>query len=407
MTSIKNYSYQFLLLFLAACSLAGQHKQDGIEGEPKESAPLYIQMADSELKRTPDPRLLDFRSKPKWEYTNGLVCSAFVKVYEETGDESYLDYAKYYLDSMINEDGSIKTYKQSDYNIDRVNSGKVLMEVYKLDPQPKYQKAIELLRAQMKDHPRTSEGGFWHKKRYPYQMWLDGLYMGSPFLAQYAAEFNEPALYDEVAHQIYLIDKYAYDSTKKLYYHGWDESREQKWSDPETGVSPNFWGRAMGWFAMALVDVLDYMPQDHPKRDEVIAILDKLVVGLMDYQDESGLWWQVLDEGGREGNYLETSCTSMFAYSILKGVQKGYLDEKNLINGMKAYEGMVDQFIKENEDGTITLQNVCGVAGLGGDPYRDASYEYYVGEEIRDNDPKGVGPFIMASLIYNDLKSSQ
>lgn len=407
MTQMKKYLYQAMLLFLCACSLAGQHNREGIVLNHAESSPMFVQMADSELKRTPDPRLIDFRNKPKWEYTNGLVCSAFVKVYQETGEEKYLNYARYYLDSMIREDGTIKTYKQSDYNIDRVNSGKVLMEVYKIDSLPKYRMALEHLISQMTEHPKTSEGGFWHKKRYPYQMWLDGLYMGSPFLAQYAAEYDQPALFDVVALQVELIDQYTYDEEKGLYYHGWDESRQQQWADPETGLSPNFWGRAMGWFAMALVDVLDYLPADHPDRSQIIAVLDKMLAGVIQYQDDSGLWWQVVDQGGREGNYLETSCSSMFAYAILKAVQKGYIDEKYLENGNQAFEGVVANYIKTNEDGTVTLQNVCGVAGLGGDPYRDASYEYYVGEEIRDNDPKGVSPFIMASLLYHQMNASK
>lgn len=398
----KTYIY-ILSVLLAACTTTGKEKQETVT--ESNEAPMSVRMADSEMQRNPDPRLLDFREKPKWEYTNGLVCSAMVQVYESTGKEKYLDYAKYFLDSMINEDGSIKTYKKRDFNIDRINPGKVLMEVYKLDQKPKYLKAIDTLRDQMNGHPRTSEGGFWHKKRYPYQMWLDGLYMGSPFLAQYGAEFDEPALFDEVIHQITLVDKYTYDQDKKLYYHGWDESREQKWSNPETGVSPHFWGRAMGWYAMALVDVLDYIPANHPRRYEVIDILNKLVEGLVTYQDASGLWWQVLDQGDREGNYLETSCTSMFAYALLKAVKYEYIDQAYLANAKKAYEGMLNGYVIENADGTVSLTKVCGVAGLGGDPYRDASFEYYVGEEIRDNDPKGIGPFIMAALLYENLNT--
>ncbi len=368
--------------------------------------PLYSWMADSEMKRNPDPRLIDFRDSPKWEYTNGLICTAMLKVWEKTGDSIYFNYAKSYADSMILEDGTILTYKKSDYNIDRINPGKFVMQLYNLTGDEKYKIALETLRDQMRYHPRTSEGGFWHKNRYPHQMWLDGLYMGSPFLAQYALEFNEPELFDDVANQVYLIDKYAWDPEKELYFHGWDESREQRWSDPETGRSPHAWGRAMGWFAMSLVDMLDYFPADHPKRTEIVKIHQKMADVILAQQDTSGLWWQVLDRPGDEGNYLEGSVSSMFTYFLLKSANNQYLGEKYANAGKKAYEAIEDKLIKKNEDGTISLTQVCGVAGLGGDPYRDGSYEYYVNEIIRDNDPKGVGPFIMASLEFEKLKSN-
>jgi unsaturated rhamnogalacturonyl hydrolase len=368
-----------------------------------ENKPIYAWMADSEMKRNPDPRLLDFREAPKWEYTNGLICSAFIKVFEKTSDSSYFNYVKFYADSMIMDDATILTYKKTDYNIDRVNPGKFLMELYKLTGTEKYKMAVDTLRDQMRNHPRTSEGGFWHKQRYPHQMWLDGLYMGSPFLAQYASEYNDPELYDDVANQVYLIDKYTWDDEKGLYFHGWDESREQRWSNQETGRSPHAWGRAMGWFAMALVDMLDYFPADHPKRPDIEKVHLKMADAILKQQDESGLWWQVLDRPGDEGNYLEGSVSSMFTYFLLKSVNKDYLNADFANAGKKGYEAIMEQLIKENEDGTISLTQVCGVAGLGGDPYRDGTFEYYVNEVIRDNDPKGVGPFIMASLEYEAL----
>ncbi len=361
-------------------------------------------MADSEIKRNPEGWTLDFNEKPKWEYTHGLVMTSMEKVYKSTGEEKYLDYIKNFADFMVNEEGEIKTYKKSDYNIDRVNGGKFLIGLYNETGTEKYKKAIEELRDQMREHPRTSEGGFWHKKVYPHQMWLDGLYMGSPFLAKYAVNFDEPKLFDDVANQIYLIDKYGYSEETGLYHHAWDESKEQKWADPETGLSKNYWGRSIGWFSMAVVDVLDYLPEDHPQRDMIIDVAQKIAAGIVKYQDETGVWYQVIDQGGREGNYLESSCSSMFAYFLLKGVQNGYLDQKYQEAGIKAYEGILNQFIEENEDGTISITNVCAVAGLGGNPYRDGSYEYYINEPIRANDPKGVGPFIMASLKYESIK---
>ncbi|NMM49698.1 glycoside hydrolase family 88/105 protein [Marinigracilibium pacificum] len=399
---MKIYKYWLLVILLSACGQSTDRKESSDNlAQSSDEKPLSVAMADSEIERTPDPRLIDFREEPKWEYTNGLICSAMIKVYNNTGDSKYYNYAKSYADSMINADGTIKTYDRRDFNIDRINPGKFLIELYNDTQDPKYLSAIKLLRSQMQDHPRTSEGGFWHKKRYPHQMWLDGLYMGAPFLAQYAMEFNEPKLFDDVALQIKLIDKHTYDSAKNLFYHGWDESHQQKWADPETGLSPHFWGRAMGWYAMALVDVLDFFPADHPERQNILNVLTKMAGSIKQYQDEnSGVWYQVLDLGDREGNYLEASCSSMFTYFLLKSVKNEYLSDEYSEIAQKGYDGILDNFIEKNDDGTISLTQICGVAGLGGEPYRDASFEYYVNEPIRENDPKGVGPFIMAALLY-------
>lgn len=361
-------------------------------------------MADSEINRNPEGWTLDFNEKPKWEYTHGLIMTSMEKVYKATGDEKYLDYIKNFSEFMINEEGEIKTYKKSDYNIDRVAGGRYLIGLYQETGQERYKLAVEELRDQMREHPRTSEGGFWHKKIYPYQMWLDGLYMGSTFLARYAAEFDEPELFDDVANQFRLMDKYAYTEETGLYHHAWDESKEQRWADPETGLSSNYWGRSIGWFSMAVVDVLDYLPENHPERERLIEIAQKIAGGIVKYQDEeTGVWYQVLDQGEREGNYLEASASSMYAYFLLKGVEKGYLDPEYREAGIKAYEGTLEHFIRKDDDGGISLTDINGVAGLGGDPYRDGSYEYYINEIIRDNDPKGVGPFILASLQYEKL----
>jgi unsaturated rhamnogalacturonyl hydrolase len=364
-------------------------------------------MTDSELQRTPDPRLIDFREKPKWEYTNGLLCLSILRVYEKTGDARYLNYVKSYADSMILSTGEILTYKMSDYNIDRVNPGRFLMALQKHSPEAKYQMAIDTLRKQMQGHPRTTEGGFWHKKIYPHQMWLDGLYMGSPFLTQYALKYNEPELFDDVANQFFLIDRYALVKETGLYKHGWDESKEQQWADKETGRSPHYWGRAMGWYAMAIVDVLEHFPTDHPKRAQLVETANRVASGVKKYQDSrTGLWWQILDLPNKEGNYLEASCSSMFTYFLLKGIQLGVLDETYTPVAKKAYQGILKNFITTNADGTVSLTNVCAVAGLGGNPYRDGSYSYYVSEPKRDNDPKGVGPFLMAALLMSELEQN-
>jgi unsaturated rhamnogalacturonyl hydrolase len=230
-------------------------------------------------------------------------------------------------------------------------------------------------------------------------MWLDGIYMGSPFLVQYAKEFNQPGWFDTVAHQVKLIAEKTLDEETGLLYHAWDESREQKWSDPETGQSPHFWSRATGWFIMALVDMLDFFPEDHPDRDSIIAILNRTCEALLKVRDpESGTWYQVLAHGGREGNYLEGSGTAMYTYTFAKGAKKGYLDEKYLEIAGEVFDDMVEQFIITDEDGMISMVDICGGCGLGGNPYRDGSYEYYITERIVKNDSKGVAPFILAAI---------
>lgn len=401
---LTKYACVVLGLLAAACKPAGQPVAATTAVSQPAGKAWSVRMADSDIKRNPQGWMIDFKDKPKWDYTQGLFASAIEQVYEKTGDKKYLNYIQAFADTMISEDGKILTYKKTDYNIDRVNPGKFLMELYKETGNEKYKLAIEELRDQMRTHPRTKEGGFWHKKVYPHQMWLDGLYMGSPFLAQYAVEFNEPAIFDDVANQIILVDKHTWDANKGLWRHGWDESREQKWSDPETGQAPNVWGRAMGWYAMALVDVLDYFPKNHPKRAEILQITQKMADALVKYQDsKTGLWWQVVDQGGREGNYLEGSASSMFTYFLVKAAKNGYIDQSYMKAAKNGFNGILSNLIKENPDGTISITQVCAVAGLGGTPYRDGTYEYYINEERRDNDPKAVAPFIMASLLFEEL----
>ncbi|WP_187263342.1 glycoside hydrolase family 88/105 protein [Pontibacter beigongshangensis] len=404
---LKHVALSFLVMLATACN-TGNTTADSTTAEKQTAEkPWSVWMADSEMKRTPKGWMIDFRKEPKWDYTQGLFASALERVWERTGNEKYLNYIKAFADTMINEQGAIMTYKKTDYNIDRVNPGKFLIELYKETGEQKYKLAVEELRDQMRTHPRTSEGGFWHKKIYPHQMWLDGLYMGSPFLAQYAVEFNEPALLDDVANQIYLIDKYAWNEEKGLYHHAWDEKKEQKWADPVTGKAPEVWGRAMGWFAMALVDVLDFMPKDHPKRADILRVTQKMAGAIKQYQDtETGLWWQVVDQGSREGNYLEGSASAMFTYFLVKAVKNGYVGQEYMQTAEKGFDGMVKNLIREEPDGTISITDICAVAGLGGTPYRDGTYEYYISEPRRANDPKGVAPFIMAALEFEELATT-
>jgi unsaturated rhamnogalacturonyl hydrolase len=357
-----------------------------------------VKFADSEMKRFPQAWQLDHGSRLYFGYSQGLGCLAMLKVWKKTNDRKYLDYVVKWTDTLINDKGEIHLYKPETYNIDYVNSGKVLFEVYRQTKNEKYKLAMDRLVEQMKNHPRTLEGGFWHKLIYQHQMWLDGLYMGAPFLAEYAATFNTPQLTDDVVNQFLICAKHTYDAKTGLYYHAWDESKSQKWANPETGQSPNFWGRSLGWWYMALVDVLDYIPENHPKRPELLNMIKGLAENLEKYQDKTGLWYQVVDKGTQQGNYLEASASSMFMYSYAKAINKGYIDAKYKKVAEKAYDGLMKNLIIKNTDGTLTLTKCCAVAGLGGTPYRDGSFEYYVNERIRDNDAKATGPFIMGCL---------
>lgn len=339
-------------------------------------------------------------NNPKFEYDYAFLGAAIDKLGDR--DKKYSDYMKSYIDYFVQEDGTIKGYKLTDYNIDRVRPGNNLFTLYERTGEKKYKIAIESLVSQLATHPRTKAGGFWHKKVYPYQMWLDGIYMGSPFLARYAKDFNKPELFDEVTFQILEIYKRTLDPKTGLVYHAWDESREQRWCNPETGQSKHFWSRATGWYMMALVDVLDYLPENHPDRPALIKILNDLSSALVKVQDpESGLWFQVLDQGNRERNYLEASGTAMFIYSFAKAAKMGYLEKKYLNIADAAFDSMVKNMVTTGDDGLPVLTNTCGACGLGGNPYREADYNYYVTEKKVDNDSKGVAPFILAAIELN------
>ncbi|MES2574976.1 MAG: glycoside hydrolase family 88 protein [Bacteroidota bacterium] len=359
-------------------------------------------MALTLMKRHPDSYTIDDAKAPKWDYVHGLVLYSFEELYKKNPDVRYTNYIQAYLDNFIENDGNIKTYEIEKYNIDMVVAGRLLFNVYDKTKDEKYLKALQLLRKQLEEHPRTTEGSFWHKKIYPNQVWLDGLYMGQPFYAQYTVTFENGKNLNDVAKQFEKIQLHATDSKTGLLYHGWDESKQMDWANKTTGTSPNYWSRALGWYVMALVDALDYFPKDHPKHKELVGYLNSVSASLAKYQDKkTGLWFQVTDKGGEKGNYLEASGSSMFAYAFAKGVNKGYLPSKYKKLANKAFDGLTTKLIKVDAEGAITLTEACAVAGLGGTPYRDGSYEYYVNERKKDNDPKATGPFILAALELN------
>ncbi len=389
--------HRLLILIALCCCLTACHTKERTSGE--DYLAVAQRMAHSQIAHNPELWQSDYVKKPKWDYTQGIIANAMLKVYEQTEDSALLDYVQQYADYFIQPDGSILTYKLQDYNIDRVMGGYFLYQLHEINPKQEYLEAIELLREQLRTQPRTSEGGFWHKKIYPYQMWLDGLYMGEVFYARYAVENRHPELFDDIALQFLTVDKHTLDNKTGLNYHGWDESREQQWADSITGCSPNFWSRSIGWYVMALVDVLDLMPQDHPQRQQLTGILQRVSKSLLKYRDKkTGMWYQVTNYPRREGNYLESTASAMFCYAFAKGARRGWLDKRYMDYAEHTFHGMMSTVVRENADSTLSLTQCCAVAGLGGKPYRSGTYDYYVNETIRDDDPKGVGPFIMAAL---------
>jgi unsaturated rhamnogalacturonyl hydrolase len=340
---------------------------------------------------------------------------------EQTHQPVYTASAEKIIGSFISPDGTIATFpvppagvistSPADqlvnyYSMDDIQSGNVTLRLYDLTHDERYHMALDFMYNQVKQHPRTSEGGFWHKGRYPFQMWLDGLYMGEPFYAGYAKRFQKTADFDDIANQFRLITLHTYDPATGLLYHGWDEKKEQPWANKETGTSASFWGRAIGWYAMALDDVLDDMPADHPARPALIADLNQVAVGILKYQDpQTGVWWQVVDKGGQPDNYLEASASSMFVYALAKGVNQGYLPRTDIPAIHTGYQGLIQTFVSTGPDGGVNLNQCCKVATLSAKAL--GTYEYYTkGEPIVSNDLKGVGPFINAGIECNRLFGS-
>ena len=339
-----------------------------------------------------------------WNYEMGVVLMGFETLYQTTGNKKYFEYTKKIIDHFITADGGIRTYEMEEYNFDNIPGGRQLLYLYKTTKEEKYKKAAALMYQQMAWQPRNKVGGYWHKLKYPTQMWLDGLYMAEPFTVEYASMFHDTLRYDDIVNQFVLMEKYSRDTKTGLLYHGWDESHLQKWADPKTGKSPEFWSRSMGWYIMGLVDVLDYLPSTYKKREQLIAILNRLSTALIKFQDtKEGVWWQITDKAGKEKNYLEASASSMFVYALSKAVAKGYLNKTFLPAIHKAYKGLISNFVETDKEGNVHLMHAVSGAGLGGTPYRDGTYEYYVSEPQRNDDLKAIGPFMQACIAYELL----
>jgi len=358
----------------------------------RQIAPWSVRVATSAMRRSPAAVY------NKWDYTAGLMLLAIQRVGEAAHDPKYAAYVKASIDSLVHADGTIATYASSEYNLDQINEGRSLFMLYDRTHDARYTKAADRLRDQLRTQPRTAEGGFWHKQIYPQQMWLDGLYMAEPFYAEYALRHADTTAMNDVARQFLLVARHLRDPKTGLYYHAWDSVHQQPWADPATGLSKNFWGRAVGWYLMAAVDVLDYLPKTHRDRSELIRVVQQLSDAVARVQDPvSGVWWQVLDQPSRARNYLEASGSAMFTYALAKGARMGYLAPSYRLIAERAFDGMLATFVTTGADGLVSINGICKVAGLGGNPPRDGSYEYYVSEPVVADDYKGVGAFILAA----------
>jgi len=361
-------------------------------------------MVRSEIKRAPEATFLDGQEgNYKWNYTTGLELRSFVAVSLAYDIPEFDAYVRAWYDGILNKYGLIQgKYDQEKYNLDHICPARTLISLYQQTPDKRYSAAIEEAREQLRNQPRTESGAFWHKKVYPGQVWLDGLYMAEPFYATYAAVTHETEAFDDIALQFKVAAEKTYDPATGLYRHAWDETRQMFWADPATGQSAHCWGRALGWYTMALEEVIPFFPEDHPGKAELQAILEGILATLPRYADpETGMWYQVLDCPGREGNYLESTCSAMFTYAYLKAARMGWAVPES-IDPRALYDSLVKTFIREDADGTLNLTQCCAVAGLGGKENRSGTFDYYIHEKITENDPKGIGPFIWASLEYEN-----
>ena len=332
-----------------------------------------------------------------WAYEEGVLLDGMAAEWHATADGADFHYIKDAVDRYVTSEGTIIGYKADAHTLDDIEMGRAVLLVYRVTHQAKYYKAAKFLHDQLAAQPRTASGGYWHKEIYPNQMWLDGAYMAEPFRAAYAATFQEPGDFDDIAKQLLLMDEHMRDPKTGLLRHGWDESKQMPWADKKTGLSPEAWGRAMGWYAMALVDTLDWFPRNHPERAELVAALNRTAAAIVHFQDpKSGLWWQVMDQGGRTGNYFEASASCMFVYALAKGVRMGYLTGSDGPSARRGWEGIQKRFVTTGADGSTALNGTVSVGGLGGKPYRSGTYEYYLSEKVVANDAKGIGAFLKA-----------
>jgi unsaturated rhamnogalacturonyl hydrolase len=389
-----------MILAATTCSAFGAANQ--------EKLPWSQRAANAAIARWPDGHIDGPGAKPAFKYELGTLLQGIDDVYLNTADPRYYNYMKSAVDELVTADGAIPTYKPEENQLDSILMGRQLLRLYEITQNKRYLTAAKLLVDQLAHQPRNASGGYWHKERYPNQMWLDGLYMAEPFRAEYARISHHPEEFSDITHQFALVADHMRDAKTGLLYHGWDESKEQRWANKTTGDSPEFWGRAMGWYMMALVDTLDYYPADDAGRKQMIAILGEEAAALVRVQDpQTGLWYEVLDKGGTKGNYVESSASCMFVYALAKGVRRGYLPERYLAAAERGYKGILTKFIEVGPGDDVSVTDTVKVGGLGGEPYRDGTYAYYLSEKVVTNDPKGVGPFIMAASEMENAQNAK
>ena len=340
-----------------------------------------------------------------WDYINGCMIRAILELYNITKKSGYLEFADNFADYFVNEDGNIRTFDPDDFNLDTIMPGRTLFDLYKLTKKEKYRKALDTVYHRLIKHPRTKTGNFWHKDIYPNQIWLDGLYMGQPFYMQYEVEYNNSKNCTDSYKQFLNVYKLMRDEKNGLYFHAYDESREMFWCDQVTGLSQCFWLRALGWYAMALIDTMEHMPEHMTvEKEEMKRIYKELIDSMLNYQHESGMWYQVVNFGGIAPNYLETSGSAIFAYAIMKSVRLGYLPKEYFQYGEKAFHGTCNRHLSE-KDGKLQLGGICLVAGLGNTTHREGTFDYYMKEPIVENEAKGIAPLILAytEILYSNI----
>jgi unsaturated rhamnogalacturonyl hydrolase len=354
-------------------------------------------MAATIIREWPAGNVKTQASPGVWGYEEGTLLDGMAAMWWATAEGADFKYIKASVDKYVTEDGTITGYKASGQTLDDIEMGRAVLLVYRVTQQEKYAKAAKFLHEQLAMQKRLPSGGYWHKNIYPNQMWLDGAYMAEPFRAAYAVTFQVKEDWDDIAKQILLMDEHMRDPKTGLLIHGWDESKQMPWADKGTGLSPEVWARADGWYAMALVDVLDWFPKDHPQRAQIVAALNRLMAAVVKAQDpQSGLWWQVMSHPGEKGNYFEASASCMFTYALAKGVRMGYLPAADAANAKRGWDGIEKKFVEVGADGNSVLHGTVKVGGLGGSPYRSGTFEYYIGEKVGDQDAKGVGSYLKA-----------
>jgi unsaturated rhamnogalacturonyl hydrolase len=395
----KRLATTFILGFTAYATAQTTPAQSAVTAKPApaQSMPAAItpaqQMAATVLLQNPATT----PATCTWGYEDGVLLDGLVAEWHNTAAPALFNFIQSAVDPCIAADGSIIGFKAYAHTLDDIEMGRAVLFLYRVTQDAKYARAAKFLHDQLDLQPRTPSGGYWHKQIYPNQMWLDGAYMAEPFRAQYAATFQSPAGFNDIAKQLLLMDQHMRDPDSGLLRHGWDESRQMSWADKQTGLSPEVWGRAMGWYTMALVDTLDWFPKDHPQRAALVAALNRTMAAVIKAQDaKTGLWWQVMTHNSEPGNFFEASASCMFAYALAKGVRMGYLPQADEENAKRAWAGIQKQFIAANPDGTLVLEGTVKVGGLGGTPFRAGDFDYYIHEPVVDQDKKGVGAFLLA-----------